>query len=396
MAVAPCFVPVAPSAATTAMGRGAPPQPLLDVVGFSDWRRLGGAARFEVLPPADGGSGPTVVGRGPIERNGFLASPRAFADFRLSVDVRLGSADDPRGERMNSGIQVRSEERDGTVAGLQVEVDPTPRRWSGGVYDERGRGWLAPLEGRPDAQAAFRPGEWNRYEVECRGPRIRTWLNGVACAEWFDAAVSGLLAFQVHGGPPCEVAFRAPMIEEFGAHAWRSVAVVEDAVVAADPRRIDGETGRGADGASGRADRPVARIALGASSAGVRLEFVGAAHARVVGKDGATLAEVRLDGETSEALGHAAPGQAGSGSETPTRTAPGAASDAEAKAPRFARFELVWLEGRGAVLRDGRRIGELAFLATPAAVEIGAEATRLRSVARLDPVEPQATRPAKD
>ena len=65
--------------------------------------------------------------------------------------------------------------------------------------------------------AAFKLGEWNRYEIECIGPRVRTRVNGVACAEWYDGIVSGLLAFQVHGGKACEVAFRAPAFEDLGA-----------------------------------------------------------------------------------------------------------------------------------------------------------------------------------
>ena len=196
-------------------------KPLLDAMPFAEWRVVGGKAAFEVVAPSAGAAGPSIVGRGPIERNGFLASPRELHDFRLAVEVRLASDEFPKGEGMNSGIQIRSREKDGTIAGLQIEIDPTERRWSGGVYDERGRGWLAPLKDDPAAMAAFRPGEWNLYEIECIGPRVRTRVNGVACAEWHDGVVSGLLAFQVHGGKACEVAFRAPILEELGAHAWR-------------------------------------------------------------------------------------------------------------------------------------------------------------------------------
>lgn len=218
------------------------PLPLFDAIPLESWRVVGGAARFELLPPANGGVGPTLVGRGPIPQNGFLVSPRELGDFTLEIDVRIGSADNPSGEKMNSGIQIRSQEvavdraksdpqalGGTTIRGLQIEIDPSPRAWSGGVYDERGRGWLAPLAGksadgveRDNAQgrAAFRLGEWNRYRIECDGPRIRTSVNGVPCAEWLDSKVSGVLAFQVHGGPACEVAFRAPSIEERGTHAW--------------------------------------------------------------------------------------------------------------------------------------------------------------------------------
>ncbi len=50
---------------------------------------------------------------------------------------------------MNSGIQIRSESthdyNNGRVHGYQVEIDPSARAWSGGIYDEARRGWLYPL-----------------------------------------------------------------------------------------------------------------------------------------------------------------------------------------------------------------------------------------------------------
>ncbi|MFM1822216.1 MAG: hypothetical protein RI967_482, partial [Planctomycetota bacterium] len=142
-------------------------RPLFEVEPIDRWRVVGGAARFELERGAPGQE--TLVGRGPIPRNGFLASPRPFGDFRLAVEVRIGSEANPTGEKMNSGIQIRSRDAGDRIVGLQIEVDPSPRAWSGGVYDEGGRAWLAPLEGNDAARAAFRLGEWNRYEIEAIG-----------------------------------------------------------------------------------------------------------------------------------------------------------------------------------------------------------------------------------
>jgi len=297
-------------------------RPLFDAIASAEWRVVGGAARFEVLPPANGDPGPTLVGRGPIPRNGFLASPRDLHDFRLSVEVRLGSADFPRGEGMNSGIQIRSTEKDGTIAGLQIEVDPTERRWSGGVYDERGRGWLAPLKDDPAAMAAFRPGEWNLYEIECIGPRIRTRVNGVACAEWYDGIVSGLLAFQVHGGKACEVAFRAPMLEELGAHAWQSRR--DEAL--GQPGEIGGWS-----------------CAVPRDARGVRLDaLVGASTVELQADCGAPLASIDVPARA----------RADDPSAGPLNPAPPAL-------PRV--VELLWTDGRGAALVDGARIALLSL-----------------------------------
>ena len=103
--------------------------PLFSAMPVQSWQALGAPARFELVEDDAGRA--VLVGRGPIPSNGFLASPRALGDFRLAVDVKLGSADNPLGDKMNSGIQIRSGEKDGTVAGLQIEVDPSKRSWSG-------------------------------------------------------------------------------------------------------------------------------------------------------------------------------------------------------------------------------------------------------------------------
>ena len=320
------------------------PEALFDRLPYKDWRLVGGAAKFELLPPADGGVGPTLVGRGPIERNGFLVSPRTLGNFRLVVDVRLGSASNPKGEKMNSGIQIRSGEKGGSIAGLQVEVDPTPRRWSGGIYDERGRLWLAPLRDNEPAQAAFKLGEWNTYEIECDGPRIRTRVNGVPCAEWFDGIVDGVLAFQVHGGPECEVAFRAPTIQEFGRHAWRAMT---------------------ASAAASSGERVAWSSVIASSAEGVRLDVTGTGRVELLDEAGKSMASFDF-----------APRAVVRDSKGEQRPA----SDLERA--RAQCIEVLWkdvarVEGAdGSILLDGAKMSTLALPAQPKQVRvIGADAT---------------------
>ncbi len=317
-----CIDFVAASAMLASLA-GCASTPLFDAMPYGDWRTLGATPRFE-FTTADGHA--TLTGRGPIPSNGFLASPREVGDFRLAVDVRIGSTDNPLGEKMNSGIQIRSREMNGTVGGLQIEIDPSPRAWSGGVYDERGRAWLAPLEGNDAARAAFRLGEWNRYEIECIGPRVRTRVNGVDCAEWYDEIVSGLIAFQVHGGPPCEVGFRDADFTELGAHAW--VAAPEG------PMASSGERCAWACG-------------LDAATTGVRMGVVPPARIEVRDGGGALLLEVPVDGVEKDG------------------------KDGPASSRRVA---LVWLDGAGAVLVDGRKVASIARAGEFAAVRVlGAE-----------------------
>lgn len=179
---------------------------------FETWKVVGGEAKFEfdMREPARS----VLTGRGPISKNGFLVSPFDLCDFFLEVEVKIGT-------EMNSGIQIRSRVEDDAVRGLQVEIDPSDRKWSGGIYDEGGRGWLASLKDNPAAQAAFKVDDWNLYRIECEGPSIRTWINRVPCAHWLECkSFRGVLAFQVHSGPKCEVAWRNPRFVPRGGYAW--------------------------------------------------------------------------------------------------------------------------------------------------------------------------------
>ena len=62
--------------------------------------------------------------------------------------------------------------------GRQVEVDPSDRKWSGGIYDEGRRKWLYPLTLNTKAQDAFKLKEFNHYKIECIGNEMKTWVNG--------------------------------------------------------------------------------------------------------------------------------------------------------------------------------------------------------------------------
>ncbi|HEU5053157.1 MAG TPA: DUF1080 domain-containing protein [Hanamia sp.] len=157
------------------------------------WHQLNGKAKYAV---ENGEIVGTTVGNTP---NSFLVTDSTYGDFFLDVDFKVDTA-------MNSGIQIRSEStpdyNNGRVHGYQVEIDPSTRAWSGGIYDEARRGWLYPLELNPSAKTAFKNGEWNHYHIECLGDTIRTWVNGVPAANLVDGMThKGFIALQVHQVP---------------------------------------------------------------------------------------------------------------------------------------------------------------------------------------------------
>lgn len=131
------------------------------------------------------------------EPNSFLATTETFKDFILEFEVKCDTS-------LNSGVQFRSESlptyQNGRVHGYQCEIDPSDRAWSGGVYDEARRGWLASLENNLEGQKAYKKHGWNKYRIEADGNMIRIWLNGVNTANLYDNETpEGFIAFQVHG-----------------------------------------------------------------------------------------------------------------------------------------------------------------------------------------------------
>jgi hypothetical protein len=157
---------------------------------LSGWKQLNGEAKYEAV---DGMIVGTTVANTP---NSFLCTEENYSDFVLELEMFLE-------EDFNSGMQFRSQSlpdyMDGRVHGYQCEVDPSDRAWSAGIYDEARRGWLYPVELNPDAKSAFKDGEWNHYRIECIGPSIKTWLNGVPVAHLIDDMTpKGFIALQVH------------------------------------------------------------------------------------------------------------------------------------------------------------------------------------------------------
>ncbi len=154
------------------------------------WTQKGGDATFKV--ENDMIIGETV----PNTPNSFLTTDKKYDDFILELDFKV----DPS---MNSGIQIRSNSipsyQNGRVHGYQVEIDPSDRAWSGGIYDEGRRGWLVSLDRNKNAQLAFKQSEWNNYRIEAIGDTIKTWINGVPAAFLIDNETrSGFIALQVH------------------------------------------------------------------------------------------------------------------------------------------------------------------------------------------------------
>ena len=171
------------------------------------WVQRGGKAKYKVE------NGEIVGTSVPNTPNSFLCTAKDYGNFELEVDFKVNPA-------LNSGVQVRSEYvpegkevtsggvkvsggkagAGGRVFGYQVEIDPSERAYTGGIYDEGRRKWLKDLKDNEPARKAFKAKDWNHFRIACTGDSIKVWLNDVPAAEISDSVTpKGFIALQVHG-----------------------------------------------------------------------------------------------------------------------------------------------------------------------------------------------------
>jgi len=163
----------------------------------------------------------------PCRENQFLVwQGGEIGDFELRFEFRLEG-----GPRANSGVQVRSEVReDGHAVGYQADISQPQAPWLGAIYDEHGRKMLAkrgqatiiredgtldsrPLEWAEHLMDGVDVTQWTSYRITFMGPRMKVEVAGKKMAEILDLQehereMSGLLALQLHSGPPMKVQFR--------------------------------------------------------------------------------------------------------------------------------------------------------------------------------------------
>lgn len=161
----------------------------------------------------------------PTQGNTFLIWKGGdLDDFELTADFKM--------EGGNSGFQVRSFQLPNSqwgVGGYQADVDAA-NGFTGIIYGEQFRGFLAnrgtksvigddskPKEERftPDAELknVHKAGEWNNYKIVFKGWTMTNYINGTRTAEVTDNDIktrrrSGILALQLHAGPPMKIQFK--------------------------------------------------------------------------------------------------------------------------------------------------------------------------------------------
>lgn len=180
---------------------------------------------------------------------GDQAQPVVFKDFELRLSFRIESG--------NAGVQYRSAvkpfaadaKNKWVVAGYQAEVENTPGK-VGFLYHESGRGWLVNVgdkaeigeDGKPkvvgslgnkdEIAKTYKKGDWNEYVIRCQGNHVQHWLNGYQTVDLTDndkepalndggkpkpyssRCMEGIIALQIHAGPPMWVEYKDVRIKE--------------------------------------------------------------------------------------------------------------------------------------------------------------------------------------
>jgi 3-keto-disaccharide hydrolase len=167
----------------------------------------------------------------PVKQNTFVIwRGGAPKDFELKLEYRLSAT--------NSGVQIRSVQLPAgpdigkwVMKGYQADID-ADNQYTGQIYEERGRGFLAmrgqatyiPDDGHPkiignlqqtpdELKALIKTGDWNQIHLIARGSTIIQILNGAVTSLVVDEdmknrQLGGLIGFQMHVGPPMTVEFR--------------------------------------------------------------------------------------------------------------------------------------------------------------------------------------------
>jgi hypothetical protein len=135
-----------------------------------------------------------------LEKNTFLIYKEPFRDFVLRAEVKL--------RNHNSGIQFRSEALPNwVVRGYQADL--AENNWWGGIYEEGGTRGVMVNGWKGKAETVVRDGDWNEMEIRAEGDLMQITINGLRTAELRDSVRrEGIIALQVHQGPPMEVHFR--------------------------------------------------------------------------------------------------------------------------------------------------------------------------------------------
>jgi hypothetical protein len=168
-----------------------------------------------------------IIGKAQKGGETWLATKNHYANFILTLDFKISPL-------LNSGVEFRGNRyqkdttssylpgnlernaylsgqrkgakqkhfKKGKIYGPQIEIDPSKRAWTGGLFDEGARGWLQPLVKNKKAREAFKQNKWNSMKIIAKGNHIKSYVNGVQATDYTsmgNLSKDGFIALQIDG-----------------------------------------------------------------------------------------------------------------------------------------------------------------------------------------------------
>jgi len=169
--------------------------------------------------------GETTAEKQPKQNTFIIWRGGSPANFELKVQYKLTG--------FNSGVQYRSIELPDikyAMKGYQADIDGQ-QQYTGQIYEERGRGFLAlrgqstyigpgqkpgvigSLGDNAELKGLIKGDDWNDLHIIARGNILVQILNGrvmsmVVDDDTANRKMEGLIGFQVHLGPPMKIEYR--------------------------------------------------------------------------------------------------------------------------------------------------------------------------------------------
>ena len=147
-----------------------------------------------------------------VPRNEFLCTTRQYTNFVLRLEFKLLG-----GPKANAGVQIRTQRipKHHEVSGYQADMGDG---WWGSLYDESRRNKVLAKADPKVTDKLVKRDDWNTYEIRCEGNRIRLSINATQTVDYTEEDAKlpqfGIIAVQIHGGPPSEAWYRKLVIEE--------------------------------------------------------------------------------------------------------------------------------------------------------------------------------------
>ncbi|NWK55290.1 DUF1080 domain-containing protein [Verrucomicrobiaceae bacterium N1E253] len=152
-------------------------------------------------------------GKNKVKGNTYLCTTKEYGDFEFKCEFRLSG--DHKTGLINSGIQYRSQIKNGKIIGYQADIG---KGYWGDIYDEHRRNKALVKGNTEELFKTLKEDAWNSYTIRCIGNRHELFINGVKVNEFTELDTNipakGIIGIQLHSGGNAKIEFKNVTIKE--------------------------------------------------------------------------------------------------------------------------------------------------------------------------------------